>query len=128
MRAWWLALCLPAVVACQSPKSETEAGAAPSDKPSVPRINVADQKGAKRGSSAAGVLPGVAGETDGREVDAGVSFRAEAKKGCGDTQCVGNNCARLCSKWTNDNPPSNGDLKNKVYLSCLGTCLMEVDE
>lgn len=128
MRAWWFSLCLPAALACQSPKAESEAGALPSEKPAVPRINVADQKGTKRGTSTSGVLPGVAGETDGREVDAGVGFRAEAKKGCADTQCVGNNCAKLCAKWTNDNPPSSGDLRNKVYLSCLGTCLTEVDE
>lgn len=132
MRRWWPSLCVPVALACQSPKPEGEAGPAPSSapsaQPSVPRVYARDQRGVKSQGAGSGVLPGVAGETDGREIAAGKSFHAEAKKGCADTQCVGNNCAKVCAKWTSDNPPSSPDLRNKVYLGCLGSCLTEVDE
>jgi len=132
MRALAVATVLLVAGACQSPKPEGEAGASASVEPSAAprnlRASASDQRRLRLDASAQ-VLPS-GGETDGREIDAGVGFRAEAKKGCSDTKCTGDNCARLCAKWTAENPPSaaTGDVRSKVYLSCLGTCLTETDQ
>lgn len=129
-----------ALVACPSPKPEQEAGAEPaalpSSKPSVPVISMSDQRGLKRGPSVGasdpaaggGVLPSRPGATDGSEIDAGVGFREEARKGCSDQKCVGDACTRLCAAWTNQNPPKADDVKNKAYFGCIGSCLQEVDK
>jgi len=127
--AAWCALLL--ALGCESSKPAGGTGADPSGTAQVPQVKISDQRGVKRGGDAGSrdnqILPGLGGETDGREVDAGVGFRAEAKKGCSDTPCIGANCARLCTQWTNENPPKTPDLRTKVYLGCLGMCLPEAD-
>lgn len=118
------------LLGCETTKAPpADSVPAASEKPRVPSVSQADQRKLKRDKSEQ-VLPNVGSPTDGRETEAGLGFRAEAAKGCSDRKCVGDNCSKLCAKWMKDGaPPSTAaDMLNKLYLSCLGSCLREDDE